>query len=182
VEDKRLAAPLVKLQVDAAMRLYGSWEGWQIVDGAFASLHRSFPGFDPQSTLLKATVVNALYGTNVYAIAEMAEHVGKLMRARGSLPADVDLVEQLASPPRLNRRFYSFASKFAHFFIDAEQFPIYDSYVVRMVTCHLGKASCPNDKDHLYRSFVTNFMRLKESIDFPATNYELDRYLWLAGQ
>lgn len=51
-----------------------------------------------------------------------------------------------------------------------------------MVTYHFGKAGCLNDKDHLYRSFVANFTRLKESIDFSATNRELDRYLWLAGQ
>jgi hypothetical protein len=112
------------------MGLYGSSEAWQIADGVFDSLPRSFPGFDRQSTLLKATVVNALYSTNVYAIARMAEHVEKLIRARGSLPADADFVEQLASPPGLKPKFYSFASKFAHFFIDAERFPIYDSYAV----------------------------------------------------
>ena len=182
VEDKKLAAPLAKSQVEAAMRLYGYSESWQTVDGVFDSLHQSFPYFDQQSTLLKVTVVNALYSTNIYAVARMAEHVGNLIRARGSLPPDVQFVEQLATSHGLPGRFYSFASKFAHFFFDGEQFPIYDSYAVRMVTYHLGKAGCLNDKDHLYRSFVVNFNRLKESIDFPATNRELDRYLFLAGQ
>jgi hypothetical protein len=132
--------------------------------------------------LIKVTAINALYSTNIYAVARMAEHVESLMRARGSLPPDLDLVEQIATAHGLPYRFYSFASKFAHFFFDGEQFPIYDSYAVRMVTYHVGKADCLNDKDHLYGSYVANFTRLKESIEFSATTRECDRYLFLAGQ
>jgi len=95
------------------MRLRCRCEGWLVTDEALESRARSFPKFDLKSTLLKVAAVNALYGTNVYAIARMAEHVEKLMQDRGSFSADVDLVERLASAPGLNRRFYSFA--FAHF-------------------------------------------------------------------
>jgi hypothetical protein len=79
----------------------------------------------------------------------------------------------------LNRELRSFAAKFAHFFIDSEKFPIYDSYAVRMVTYHLeGRAQGATP----YETFVSGFTQLRESLGFPVTARELDRYLWLAGQ
>ncbi|WP_211233859.1 hypothetical protein [Thermacetogenium phaeum] len=75
--------------------------------------------------------------------------------------------------------FRSFASKFAHFFIDPNQFPIYDSYAVKMLTYHLnGKGR----EGLSYEQFAAGFSALKDALDFPVTTRELDRYLWLAGQ
>lgn len=180
--DRNLPVSLLASQVEAAMGLYHRCEGWLLTDEALDSLARSFPDFDLRLTLLKVAAVNALYATNVYAVARMAEHVEKLMQARGSFSPDANLVERLASPAGLKQKFYSFASKFAHFFIDAERFPIYDYYAGAMVTYHLGKAGHLNEKDHRYRLFAANFVRLKESVSFPVTTRELDRYLWLAVQ
>lgn len=106
MEHKKLAAPVAKSQVEAAMGLYRRCEGWLITDEALDSLPRSFPGFDRKSTLLKVVAVNALYSTNIYyAVGRMAEHVEKLMRATGSFSGNADFVEQLASPPGLKPKF-----------------------------------------------------------------------------
>jgi len=68
---------------------------------------------------------------------------------------------------------------FAHFFIDPDQFPIYDSYAVKMLTYHLnGKGR----EGLSYEQFAAGFSALKDALDFPVTTRELDRYLWLAGQ
>jgi len=39
---------------------------------------------------------------------------------------------------RSTKRHHSFVSKFAHFFIDPERFPIMDSYPVSLLKVHLG--------------------------------------------
>ncbi len=129
----------------------------------------------------------AVHYTNVFAIARMAEHVRGVIRdvSTGVDPSEV--VERIAALPRTAehkryRRHYSFASKFAHFFIDAQRFPIYDHYAVAMVRRHLGRGGLVGDSDHAYKSFVANFGKLHTLTGFELTIRELDRYLWLAGQ
>src|SRR5947209_9662363 len=123
--DMSLAAPLSMTQIEAANRLHGKLLQWQVTVRALHTLQENLPGFDIEVTLLKVAAVNQLYGTNVYAVVRMARHVtGVMQEARGM--EDADLVEELAS--LTGRKHRSFASKFAHFFIDMERFPIFDSY------------------------------------------------------
>ncbi len=181
---KKPAVPLERRQMEAALQLYQKCKGWQATDEALDSLARSFPGLDFKSTLLKAAAVNALYGTQVYAVAEVAEHLCSVL-GNTAVPATPALVEELAKvkfvkeSKHITWTFRSFASKFAHFFIDPSQFPIYDSYAVKMLTYHLnGKGR----EGLSYEQFATGFSALKDALDFPVTTRELDRYLWLAGQ
>ena len=95
--------------------------------------------------------------------------------------ADVDFVKKLATLPNIKRKHISFASKFAHFFIDEERFPIYDSYAVKMVAYHLGEQGLVRDTDNPYKAFVANFHQLKQVAGLECTTRELDHYLWLAG-
>lgn len=73
------------------------------------------------------------------------------------------------------------AKNFAHFFINSEMFPIYDSYADKMLIFHLGYAAAILDQDHVYRAFTLNFNTLKALLQFDCTTRELDKYLWLAG-
>lgn len=100
--------------------------------------------------------------------------------------ADAALVERLAALPKtpaqsVARRHFSFASKFAHFFIDRERFPIYDSHADGMVAYHLGRKEREKDPEHPYRAFVKNLHTLRERAGITCSAAELDRYLWLAG-
>lgn len=80
-----LAVLLTRSQVEAATRLYHDHcELWRTTDEALESHSKSFPDFDLRSSLLKVAAINSLYGTNVYAVARMAEHVETIMEARGS--------------------------------------------------------------------------------------------------
>lgn len=120
---RRLAVPLTLDQVEAAGRLHGTLQEWQVADRALYALARSTPGFGPDATLLKSVAVNALYRTNVFAIVRVARHVESTLTERDLDIAGPDLVEELANvplggaetKPRMRR---SFAAKFAHFFID----------------------------------------------------------------
>jgi hypothetical protein len=173
-----LAAPLSIAQIEAANRLHGKLTQWQVTDRALHTLQENLPGFDTEATLLKVVAVNQLYGTNVYAVARMALHVTEVMQEASGME-DADLVEELAT--LTGRKHRSFASKFAHFFIDMERFPIFDSYAAKIVAYHLGSHGQVRDSTHLYKAFVKNIHRLKRFAGLSCTNGELDRYLWLAG-
>lgn len=187
LDDRSLAIPLSRSQVEAANRLHEHLKQWRQSDAALTALAQALPGFDMESTILKVVSINALYGTNVFAILRMAEHVFLVMNGDGRALRDIDLVERLAHLPATSesgvaRTHTSFASKFAHFFIDPERFPIYDSYAVKMVGHHLGLAQYGGHRERGYRGFVTEFAMLKCAVDPGLTNRQLDRYLWVAGQ
>jgi len=187
VETPTLAFPILMTQVEATQRLYSRLNQWGTTDKALALLAERFPGFSPEETLLKVATVNALYGTNVYAIVRMAEHIEAVIRAVGTRVQGTELVECMAALPRTerqqrDRRHYSFASKFAHFFIDPERFPIYDYYAAAMVKYHLGRGGLVHDEGHPYKSFAASFAKLKGLVGFQLTARQLDGYLWLAGQ
>ncbi len=174
-----LTVPLLPSQIDAANRLHQQLEQWQIIDQALGSLHARFPGFDLEATLLKVAAMNQLYGTKVYAVVRMAQHITAIMP--GAYEQDVpELVEALASLSD-GRKYLSFASKFAHFFIDMERFPIYDSFARKMVAYHLGKQRQVPETEGAYKAFLENIERVKRRAHLSCTNKELDHYLWLAG-
>src|SRR6185312_11644177 len=129
-----LAVLLTMRQIEAANRLHAKLVQWQVTDRALHTLQESLPGFESETTLLKVAAINQLYGTNVYAVVRMAQHVTAVMQDANGIE-DADLVEKLAT--LTGQKHCSFASKFAHFFIDKKRFPIYDSYAVKMVGCHL---------------------------------------------
>jgi hypothetical protein len=173
-----LAVPLSMSQIEAANRLHAKLLQWQITDQALHVLHVNLPGFDIEATLLKVAAVNQLYGTNVYAVMRMARHITKIMLTACNME-DTDLVEELASLH--GRQHLSFASKFAHFFIDMERFPIYDSYAVKMVAYHLGRHGQDRKTEYPYKAFIEDLHRLRNNARLSCTARELDHYLWLAG-
>lgn len=182
-----LAIPLVRAQVEAANRLHAHLKQWVATDSALIALGKRFPDFGPESTLLKVAAVNQLYGTNLYAIVRMAGHAVHILAHQSTTDAGPALVEELATlPKKPNEKtqwhYYSFASKFAHFFIDFERFPIYDSYAVQTLERHLGPKDKHVDLAHPYLAYVDNLDRLAERSGLTWVGRELDRYLWLAGQ
>jgi len=79
------------------------------------------------------------------------------------------------------RMHISFASKFAHFFISKEDFPIFDSYAENTLAFHLHWQKRVREKDHLYISYYENVERLLKWAPLSCSFEELDRYLWLTG-
>ena len=81
-----------------------------------------------------------------------------------------------------DRRHLSFASKFAHFFIDRERFPIMDKYAAEMVGLHLGRKDAVRDAKHPYVAFCQNLIVLRSLARLNCSTRELDHYLWIAGE
>lgn len=172
-------------QIGAAGTLHSALKQWQLTDSALGRLRMALPGFGPEECLLKVVAVNALYGTNVLALGRAASHVEEVLASADVGARAGELVESLANIPTTPtgqpRRYISFASKFAHFFISPERFPIYDSYAERMLRLHLG-ASALRDPGRPYQAFIENLRALMREYDVKSSYRELDRYLWLAGQ
>jgi len=173
-----MSRPLLQSQLDAATHIYRSWmKAWRATKEAFGLLHDRLPGFSLEVTLLKVAAINQLYATNVYAVTTMAEHVVDIMKDRPAEP--VEVVARLADLGK-GRKHRSFASKFAHFFIDPQQYHPFDSYTNAMVAYHLEDDAI-EDPANPYAAFADNVERLRTRNGLSCEPEEVDRYLWLAG-
>ena len=149
-------------------------------------LAASMPDFKPAAVLLKVVAVNSLYGTNVYAVDRAAQHIGMVRDGVKLASAERQLVEEMAAIPPLPggkaRRHRSFASKFAHFFIDHHRFPIHDSFAARMLKAHLDRDAPAPDSGATYMAIEAAFRTLAQSAGLWSDTRRVDRYLWIVGQ
>lgn len=175
------ARPISQSQIDAANRLHRYLPTWAATEKGFERLRNDLPAFDLPAVLMKSAAVNDLYSTRVYRIWRMALHITQVI---SELPDDpVGAVLTIGRLPGGGGQTHrSFASKFCHFFIDPDRFPIYDSYCEQMVRHHLGKTEAMSNSCEPYRAFKANIDRLRKLSRIDASYRELDRYLWLVGQ
>lgn len=180
-----LAVPLTQAQVDCACRVHGTLAQWRLAEAALERLAQSVPGFSAEACLLKTVAVNAIYGTQLLATVRMAKYTENLLGKHHTDAIGPEMVERIASLPALDggkpRRSVSFASKFCHFFINPERFPIYDDAAREAVKLHLGARACQANKARPYLAFCANLDRLRDMAHLQCGTKELDRYLWLTG-
>jgi hypothetical protein len=179
-----LAVPLTDEQVNCACQVHDQLSQWRLSESALAQLALKFPAFSSESCLLKTVAVNSIYGTNLLAAFRMAQHIEAVL-ANPLLVVDIALVEKIAKLPahseKKERMSVSFASKFCHFFVDAETFPIYDESARDAMALHGGEGCRVVDKSNPYATFCENFNRLRSEAELKCTTRQLDHYLWLLG-
>ena len=187
--------PLRPEEIDAAQAIYEKYTAeWRGIDGAFAALAKSMPGFDSSAVLIKAAAVNSLYSTNVFDIFRVAQHVEKVLGLADIASAGPELVEEMAAVPLPGDRilrFQSFAAKFAHFFLDHDRFPILDTVAARMLRDHLGRRAPTLVEPHLlggdpgrgitYMAFAEAFRTLAQESGLQTSTRQLHRYMWIVG-
>ena len=172
---QQLAIPLKQSQIDSATAFWaGGWESKE-----FEQLRMAFPS-PLDAVRIKAIVLNVLYGTNIIAIAQAADRVERVLRANQWTGSD--LVEQLVGEIRgaTKRNEYSFAAKYAHFFVDSS-LPILDSFAEWMLGRHLGRKMQSRDPRRYHR-FTEDIETLKRVAGLNCNCAELDAYLWVAGE
>lgn len=179
-ESPRAPVDLPLAHVEAAHAAAAQYlPGWQLADATLALLERQLPGHGTEACLAKATVVNSLYGTNVFAIQRVAQLISPILTEANLANAGPELVDRMARVTP-ERTFVSFASKYAHFFVNPDRFPIYDSYAVKMLALHLGRQ--PNATGvNAYAAFCGRYNTLAAKVGLTDNFRRLDRYLWLAG-
>src|SRR5687768_12504828 len=94
-----LAVSLTQNQIEAAGRLHQDLPQWHLSDAALKRLRETLTTFDIESSLLKTVAINSLYGTQVFAIVRMAQHITAVMLDRKISTPSPELVESIAALP-----------------------------------------------------------------------------------
>lgn len=165
-------------QITAATTIHDQhMPGWASTDRALRLVGQSVPGHDLDAVTVKAAVVDRLYYTRHYRLGEAIDRIVEVLAAPPAEP--VTVVERIAETTigGRSRWYWSFASKYAHWFVD-EELPIYDSWAIRAVSHHFGRMTW---RTTAYRDFAGHVYALREASGLDCTIREMDRYLWMSG-
>ncbi len=176
----KLLQPVRDDQIAAATRIHDNhMYEWFAADRALDLLRESLPGLDEPRVLIKASVIDRLYYARHARLVEAVRKIAEVMVRPPSDP--VGIVEAIAPLDSSRGRtcYWSFSSKFAHFFIDPEAFPIYDDWAIKAIRHHFGRLSWLGRTP--YRAFADYVFTLRELSGLSCSIRELDRYLWLSG-
>ncbi|WCL50818.1 hypothetical protein [Leptospira sp. GIMC2001] len=137
--------------------------------------------------LMKVTLLNKLYSTNILDVYSVAIHIKELKVDNDLNNGNLQLIDKIKKIKIKEKcfNFYSFSTKFCNKH-NSNSFPIYDSYV--------DKALCYfRDKDNFfsfkkqnlkdYTSFVDIFYEFRYFYELDGcSNDEIDIYLWSIGK
>ncbi len=137
-----------------------------------------------ESILLKVSALNDFYSTNIFDTYTVAKHILSCKIDAELEKGDVNLVNKIA-PVTMSgktRNFYSFASKYCSHH-NPEIYPIYDSYVEKMLMYFKKKDKFPRfKKDDLkeYNTFLRTIQAFKIFYHLDGFSLrQIDIYLWL---
>ena len=167
----------------AASELYEKhFPEWQLCNASLATLRQNFPQWDEKSSLIKASTLNQLYGTNVYQLVPLAQSISQRM-LHASKEDTCNLVTILAPHPVTKARHISFSSKLCHFFVDSK-YCIFDGAATETLEYFLGSEYTRDEHDR-YGAFLKNLQKIRqlspELRNSDIDNVALDRFLWLFG-
>jgi hypothetical protein len=156
--------------------------GWQRSEDALVALKSQYPGFDGISSLVKAAAINGLYGTNVDWLAPLADKISKVL-ATSNRPKSFELIEQICQHPLTKSSHVSFAAKFAHFFIDDDEFLPFDTaacLAARVLTDDAFKDD-PSGGAMRYSKYCAAIEQLTSASHLIDTYRRIDRFMWIYG-
>ena len=177
------------------------WKQWLTKDSyvyAEDALCRLFKAqnkeyLDASDLMIKCSTLNDFYSTRIFAVYNVVKHYLKVKDLKDRLAkGDLTLVEDLRKvkvtkkdKTTTDKDFYSFATKFcAHH--NPEAFPIYDSYVDRMLRelrNRDGKICFCNADLKDYKKFVDIILQMKKKYGIEELSFRrVDIMLWLAGK
>ena len=140
-----------------------------------------------ESVLIKCTVLNYFYSTNIYKIFPVAKHIVSLNIDERLAKGDPTLVEEIANVTISGKKkfFYSFATKYCSRH-NPDEYPIYDSYVVKVLKYYRDVDRFVQFKDNdlrTYSVFKTILMKFRDYYGLEQFSLkELDMFLWQFGK
>lgn len=179
--------------VDEYIYKFNNDERYYLADLAIINLFAKFPENKKlEDILLKISVINDLYSTNIFGTFIMARHIQSLQIDKSLEIADPLIVNKIAIGHGIpkpkgdgDRNFYSFATKYCNWH-KKNDYPIYDSFVHKILIAY-------RDKDHFSNfidSDLKDYQRFKQIIEEFKNKYslnghnlkEIDKFLWIYGQ
>ncbi len=183
-----LPAPSVD-QVEYYLAQWDALEDYHLQEDA---LNRLFFTLCPENNnisdiLLKVSVLNDFYSTNIFKVFPVAKHILSLHIDARLQSGDVTLVNDIKeveiSGKTLN--FYSFATKYCSHHRPLD-YPIYDNYVDEVLRYYRKKdgfAAFRNEELKSYTRFKSILVEFWRFYHLDKYNLkELDKYLWQLGK
>ncbi len=175
--------------VKVYLKRWGTLENYILQEKSLSLLFNELcPGNTKiESVLLKVSALNDFYSTNIFDTYTVSKHILSCKIDSELEKGDVGLVNKIATVTisGKTRNFYSFASKYCSHH-KPETYPIYDSYVEKMLM-HFKKkdrfSRFKKDELKQYDKFlevIQSFKKFYHLDDFSLR--QIDIYLWLAGK
>jgi hypothetical protein len=187
-----LQIPTNKL-LDKYIDKFNNDERYFLADKAIISLFEAFPeNKNLEHILLKISVINDLYSTNILGTLNMARHIQRLDIDSRLKQGDPLLVNEISSghgiiSKKNNKEinFYSFATKYCNWH-NRDNYAIYDSFVNKVLIAYKRK----DNFSTFIETDLKNFTKFKEVVlDFKQfynlTDHDLkqiDKFLWIYGK
>ncbi len=174
--------------VEKYIKQFEDSERYFLSDQAIIKLFSHFPeNSQLEDVLLKLSVINDLYSTNIYATFEMAKHIQSLKIDPELRRRSTEIVNKIAVFPIQGKtiNFYSFATKYCNWH-DQDGYPIYDYFVERIIMGYRRRDGFASfRKDDLmnytkYKGILEEFRAFYNLQEF--TFKRLDKFLWLYGK
>lgn len=169
------------------------WDGLKSSAAQESALNKLFWTFAPQNillddVLLKVVTLNTFYSTNIKSVYTVALHIFKLDIDERLKSGDETLVDEIANVTMSNgkiRNEFSFATKYCSHH-NAKDYPIYDSYVEKLLRYFRDVDSFANFENHELRVFPVfkqTILKFRNFYSLGAfTVKEIDQYLWQLGK
>lgn len=162
-------------------------------DQAIINLFNAFPENKKlEDILLKISVINDLYSTNIFGTFIMAKHIKNLQIDAGLKIGDPLIVNKIALGHGIKTKknnkelnFYSFATKYCNWH-NLDNYAIYDSFVEKVLIAYNQKKPFSS----FTKSDLKDFSKFKQIINdfilsYGLTNQNLkkiDKFLWIYGK
>lgn len=137
--------------------------------------------------LLKVSVINDLYSTNIFATFEMAKHIHSLDIDSALEKGDLEIVNKIAKVKLSDKEknFYSFATKYCNWH-NRSNYPIYDGFVDKILKEYRNQTHFFDFNNADLRDY-TKFLEILEKFRsfFKLDDFdfkEIDKFLWMHGK
>lgn len=179
-----------KPSVEEVKKYLKEWDALENYVNQENSLDKLFFHLIPENKLIediliKCSTLNDFYSTNIFSIFPIAKHILQLDIDERLKSGDLTLIDDIANKNVMGRRNYSFASKYCSH-PNPEQFPIYDSYVDKVLRYFRREDKFANFKNDNLQDYIKFRAILEEfKVYYSLEQYslkELDKYLWLLGK
>ncbi len=179
--------------VDKYIDQFNNDERYYPADQAIIKLFGAFPNNKKlKDILLKISVINYLYSTNIFGTFIMAKHIKQLDIDEGLKKGDPDIVHQIATghdirTKKNNREinFYSFATKYCNWH-NRDSYAIYDSFVVKVLMAYKRKDNFSTFNQADLKHFKQFKRIIQDFVNFYGLTQhdlkEIDKFLWIYGK
>ena len=179
--------------IDKYIDKFNNDERYYLADNSISRLFDKFPeNKELEDILLKISVINDLYSTNIFATFLMAKHIQLLQIDEDLRLADSTLVNRIATGHGIkkskntgDRNFYSFATKYCSWH-NRDNYPIFDDFVERVLKAYRDRDKFSKFKNEDLRSFEKLKVIISDFKIFYQLNRhglkQIDKFLWVYGK